>query len=276
VVAKSSNVEGLLVDQQGPVAVVTLDRPHKGNALTADMHVEMRRVWSWIRDDPGVRVTVITGNGDHFCTGTDVEDVARRGTTNAGPGAFKDAVFWTSRQNAVWKPTICAVNGLVAGGGLHFVVDSDIVVAANTASFLDAHVNVGMVGAVENIGLVQRLPLGTALRMTLQGKRFRLSASRAYQLGLVDELVDRGSLMETAMGIAEDIAENSPEAVARSMEAVWGSLGVQYEEALEHGWSLVQGHWGHPDFVEGPRAYAERRFPVWQAPGASAGGARVS
>jgi E-phenylitaconyl-CoA hydratase len=263
--AASSGTAGLRVEQRGAIVIVTLDRPGQGNSLTPDMHAEMRRVWSWIRADSAVRATIITGSGDrHFCTGTDVAGVAERGTTNAGDGPLRDSVFWTSRQNNVWKPTICAVNGIAAGGGLHFVVDSDIVVAAKTASFLDAHVNVGMVGAIENIGLLQRLPLGTALRMTLQGKSFRLGAARAYQLGLVDELVAPSALLDTAMTIAEEIARNSPEAVARSLEAMWSSLGVPYEDALEYGWSLVRDHWKHPDCTEGPRAFVERRAPNWQ------------
>jgi E-phenylitaconyl-CoA hydratase len=258
-------VVGLRVEQRGHVVTLTLDRPDQGNSLTPEMHAEMRRVWTWIRTDPTVRATIITASGDrHFCTGTDVAGVAARGTTNAGDGPLKESVFWTSRQNDVWKPTICAVNGMVAGGGLHFVVDSDIVVAADTASFLDTHVNVGMVGAIENIGLTYRLPLGTALRMTLQGKSFRLGAARAYSLGLVDELVAPEALIDCANSIAEEICRNSPEAVARSLEAMWSSLGVPYEEALEHGWSLVRRHWKHPDFAEGPRAFVEKRAPNWQ------------
>lgn len=263
--AGSRGVTGLRVQQHNAIVVLTLDRPDRGNSLTPDMHAEIRRVWEWIRTDPDVRATVITGSGDrHFCTGTDVGGVAERGSTTAGDGPFRDSVFWTSRQNGVWKPTICAVNGVVAGGGLHFVVDSDIVVAADTSSFLDTHVNVGMVGAIENIGLLQRLPLGTVLRMTLQGKSFRLDAARAYQLGLVDELVRPHELLDTAMAIAEEVARNSPEAAARSLEAIWSSLGVPYDQALEYGWSLVRRHWRHPDFAEGPRAFVERRPPRWQ------------
>lgn len=258
-------VDGLVVEQRGAIAILTLNRPAQGNSLTPEMHAEMRKAWAWIRVDPTIRVTIITASGNrHFCTGTDVAGVAERGKTNAGDGPLKESVYWTSRQNGVWKPTICAVNGVVAGGGLHFVVDSDIVIATETASFLDAHVNVGMVGAIENIGLLQRLPMGTALRMTLQGKSFRLSASRAFQLGFVDELVGHDELLSTALSIAEDIASNSPEAVARSMEALWSSLGVPYDDALEFGWTLLRRHWSHPDFIEGPRAFVEHRNPEWK------------
>ena len=86
-------------------------------------------------------------------------------------------------QDGLEKPVICAVNGLCVGGGLHFVVDSDVVVAAESAAFMDTHVNVGMVGAIENVGLAKRLPLGAALRMTLMGRHYRMTARRAYELG---------------------------------------------------------------------------------------------
>src|SRR5205823_4879859 len=139
--------------------------------------------------------------------------VAESGRVLSGGGRHDEELFWSSRQNGVWKPTICAVNGIAAAGGLHFVVDSDIVIASENASFMDTHVNVGMVGGVENVGLAKRLPLGAALRMTLQGRNYRMPAARAHQLGLVDELVDPDELLPTALAIASDISANSPSAM---------------------------------------------------------------
>ena len=172
-------LEGLVYDKRDHIATITIDRPEKGNSLTKRMERIVRAIWKDVRDDPGVRVAIVTGAGDrHFSTGFDVSSI------DDGPVApdlpFAQSVFWSPRQNQVWKPTICAVNGLVVGGGLHFVVDADIVIASRTAAFMDTHVNVGMVGALENIGLAKRLPLGTALRMTLLGKHYRLTAERAY------------------------------------------------------------------------------------------------
>jgi len=150
------------------------------------------------------------------------------------------------------------------GGGLHFVVDADIVLASENAAFMDTHVNVGMVGALENIGLAKRLPLGAALRMTLLGRHYRMPARRAYELGLVDELVaSPGDLSGAVDAMLEAILRNSPQAMLRSKQAVWGSLERGYTEALEHGWSLLCGHWKHPDFAEGSRAFAEKREPRW-------------
>lgn len=254
----------IIFEKQGHIAYITLNRPERGNALTGSMRVGMRDIWAEVRDNPSLRAAIVTGAGTrHFCTGADVGVVADRGGMSTGHGPLTDEVFWSPRQNRVWKPVICAVNGLVAGAGLHFVVDADIVVSTRTASFMDTHVNVGLVGGIENIGLAKRLPLGSALRMTLMGKKYRMSAERAYQLGLVDELTDEGQTLQEAEEMAAAIAENSPAAVSLSQQAVWNSLQMNYQEACEYGWSLARMHWSHPDATEGPRAFVEGRSPDW-------------
>ncbi len=259
-----------IFEQDGHIARITLNRPARGNALTSSMGDLIAGFWEEIRTNPTIRCTIITGAGDkHFCTGADVDNVAAAGKVSGGYDTIRNEVRYTSRQNEVWKPTICAVNGMVAGGGLHFVVDSDIVVAADHATFLDTHVNVGMVGAIENIGLAQRLPLGTALRMTIQGRNFRLPAQRAFELGLVDELCSRAELDAVATSIANDVCNNSPNAVALSMRSVWSSREMPYSQAVDFGYSLLRMHWMHPDFKEGPIAFAERREPNWFVAGES-------
>ena len=256
--------DDVLFDVNDHVARITLNRPQRGNSLIPPMMGWFRDTWRRIAEDPDIRCVLITGAGDtHFCTGADLVGVSERGSVGVGIGRASQEIFFTSRQNGVWKPTVCAVNGKVAGAGLHFVVDSDIVVASTTAQFLDTHVNVGMVGGVENVGLAKRLPLGTALRMTLQGRNFRLTAQRAFQLGLVEEVVDPGELLPTAESIAKDIAANSPHAVSLSQQAVWSSVEMPYSQAVEYCYGLVKVHWQHPDFVEGPRAFAENRPPCW-------------
>lgn len=260
----SAELENLRYERHGHVAVVTLDRPERGNAVTAQMHAGLRAVWRDVGSDPEIRVAVVTGAGDrHFCTGADVEALAERGTVSAGSGPLAEELFYTARNNRVWKPVICAVNGLTAAAGLHFVVDADIVVASRTAAFTDTHVNVGMIGAVENIGLLQRLPLGAALRLTLVGRAYRMPAQRAYELGLVDELAEPQGLSALAMDLAKSIAGNSPAAVSLSQQAIWGALELPYADALERGWEMVKAHRGHPDAVEGLRAFAEKRTPRW-------------
>ena len=257
---------GVRYERSGGIATITLARPERGNALTPGMHRIFRAIWEEVRDDPDIRVALITAEGDrHFCTGFDVAEAeGEEASAVFDNRPLAEAVRWSPLQNGVLKPVLCAVQGLCVGGGLHFVVDSDIVLATESAAFMDTHVNVGMVGALENIGLARRLPLGTALRMTLMGRSYRLPARRAFELGLVDELFpDAASLREGALSMARALLENSPQAMALSKQAIWGSLDRGYRDALEFGWSLVRLHWSHPDFREGPRAFAERRPPRW-------------
>jgi enoyl-CoA hydratase/carnithine racemase len=259
----TKQLDGLIYEKRDQIATITLNRPERGNATTPAMSRAFKAIYADIKEDPDVRVAIITGAGErHFCTGADVVAASESGTVARNVPMWEE-VFWSPRHNEVWKPVICAVNGLVASAGLHFVVDSDIVVAADHAAFMDTHVNVGMVGAIENIGLAKRLPLGSALRMTLQGRSYRMPAKRAHELGLVDELVPLADLMSTAEGIAREIAKNSPQAVSLSKESIWGSLERSYRDALEYGWALLRLHWSHPDFVEGPRAFVEKRDPKW-------------
>ncbi len=260
----TGELPGLVYEKRDHIAYITINRPDKANTLHSSMVEPIKAIWAEVRDDPWIRCSVVTATGERFfSTGADVGAVASRGGVAAGKGPLSAEVHWSPRQNRVWKPTVTAVNGMVAGAGLHFIVDADIIVAADHAVFLDTHVNVGMVGAIENIGLAKRLPLGSALRMTLCGKSYRMSAERAYQLGLVDELVPAAQLMEKADEIAHQIAANSPQAVQLSMQAMWGSLEMGYTNALEFGWALLRMHWDHPDFKEGPRAFMEKRAPEW-------------
>ena len=247
-------------------AIITLDPPERVNALTPAMQPIIRASWEEVRDDPGLRVAIVTAAGErHFCTGFDVAEAEGEDADRVFDNRpLREAVHWSPHQNRVWKPVICAVGGLCVGGGLHFAVDADIVIASENAAFMDTHVNVGMVGALENVGLARRLPLGAALRMTLMGRNYRMSARRAYELGLVDELVATSAeVLPTALEMAAAMLDNSPQAMALSKQAVWGSLEQGYGAALEQAWSLLRLHWSHPDFAEGPRAFAEKRAPRW-------------
>ena len=156
---------GVRFEVRDQIAFITISRPHRGNALSPGMQAVFRRVWSEVRDNLAIRVAVIGAEGSrHFCTGFDVADAESEEAKDVfADRPLSEAVFWSPYQNRVLKPVICAVNGLCVGGGHHFVVDSDIVLASANAAFTDTHVNVGMVGALENIGLARRLPLGSAI-----------------------------------------------------------------------------------------------------------------
>lgn len=259
---------GLRFEQKEAIAYITLDRPERGNALTGELLDDVARAWAEVRDNPAIRVAIVTGSGPrHFCTGADVGGARFSGKQQRdNDGPFDQDVRHSPRHNHVWKPVICAVNGLASGAGLHFVVDADIVLAAHHAAFMDTHVNVGQVGAIENVGLTRRLPLGSALRMTLMGKAYRMPAERAYQLGLVDELYSPEELLPAAETMARAMTANSPRAMALSQEALWKSLDLGYSQAVDFGWALLRTHWNHPDAQEGPAAFVEKREPSWVPP----------
>jgi enoyl-CoA hydratase/carnithine racemase len=258
--------DALLYEVSNGIATITLNRPDEGNALTADVVRGLQAAWDDVKANAEVRVAIITGAGErHFCTGASVSQLD---TSDDGigllDGTLREVVRTSSHHNEVWKPVICAVNGLVNGAGLHFVVDADIVVASRTAAFMDTHVNIGQVGALENIGLARRMTMGSALLLTLVGRDYRMPAERAHQLGLVD-LLEAGpdDTRNRARKLAASIAKNSPQAMKLSKQAIWNSMEQGYQQSLEFGWELVKQQWNHPDFKEGPNAFAEKREPQW-------------
>jgi enoyl-CoA hydratase/carnithine racemase len=161
-------------------------------------------------------------------------------------------------------PVIVAVNGVCAGGGLHFVADADIVVAATTATFLDPHVSVGQVSGIEPPSLALRLPLGVVTRMAILGARERISAERAYELGLVSELLEPEDLVPRALELADLVAENSPTAVSSTRRVIRHLVDELLEPSMRLGWERVQAHWPHTDATEGPAAFTEKRAPEWR------------
>ena len=141
---------------------------------------------------PQSRVIVHTGTGRAFQTGVDVTEIASDGV---GMERYREQtekfdLHFTSWQQGVSKPVITAVNGLCAGGGFHWVADADIVIAASDAQFFDPHVSVGQVVAMEAIGLLRKMPFEAVMRMALVGRHERMPAQRAYELGMVSEVVD--------------------------------------------------------------------------------------
>lgn len=264
----SYTTDTVLYDLADGVATITLNRPQEGNAITREMALGMQAVWAEVKRNPDIRVAIVTGAGErHFCTGAAASGL-KTGDEGAGldNGPLSEVVRLSSHHHDVWKPVICAVNGLVNGGGLHFVVDADIVVSAQTAAFMDTHVSMGQVGALENIGLARRMTLGGALLLTLVGRDYRMPAERAYQLGLVD-ILEPGPAEALAMArrLARSIVTNSPQATSLSKQAIWASMELGYKQAQEIGWQLIKQQWNHPDFEEGPRAFMEKRPAQWTA-----------
>jgi enoyl-CoA hydratase len=264
----ATSASDLLYDKDGHIATIVLNRPPRGNALTPAMHDRIQAIWSDVQDDDDIRVVIITGAGDrHFSTGADIDIIADRGRVSQGSGPLNTEVFWSPRQSHVLKPVICAVNGVCAGAGLHFVADADIVIAAADATFFDPHVTVGQVTAIEVIGLARKMPFEAVMRMALVGAAERMTAQRAYQLGMVSQVVDPPEqLREEAQKLAETIARNSPAALRATKKALWAALELGLTDACRVGAQHLVGLWGHPDQSEGPKAFVEKREPQWQPP----------
>ena len=263
--------ETLDVHREGPVGWLIFDRPDAANAMDATMLAELERAWLELDADPEVRVVVNTGNGAAFQTGLDVRQLARnRDALREQSRRTRNATLkLTAWHNQVWKPVIAAVNGVCAGGGLHFVSDADIVIAAPEATFLDPHVSIGQVSAFETIALAQTSPTEAIMRMALMGRYERIDAHRAYELGILSEVVaTQDGLRPRAQALAETIARNSPAAMAATKRALWGALELGLTDACRAGAQELVGMWGHPDQTEGPAAFAEKREPVWAPPSA--------
>ncbi|MHB8328082.1 MAG: enoyl-CoA hydratase/isomerase family protein [Acidimicrobiales bacterium] len=246
-------------ERHGAVVVVTLNRPDRLNALDRAARQVLASLWRDVSEDPSVRCVVVTGAGRAFCSGADVDDLAAART---GADDVQDELaFLPGRRLDV--PVVVAVNGVCAGGGLHFVADGDIVLAAESASFLDPHVSVGQVSGIEPASLLLRLPLPVIMRLTLGGRDERLSSAEALMHGLVSEVVPHQQLGHRAEELAQAVAASSPAAV-RATRSVLRALEARIVgDAMAQGWGAVKEHWAHPDAREGPAAFAERRQPRW-------------
>ncbi|MDW3217525.1 MAG: enoyl-CoA hydratase/isomerase family protein [Acidimicrobiales bacterium] len=262
-----STFDHLETYRDGPVGWLVNDRPDVRNAMNNAMRDEFAVAWSELDADPEVRVIVHTGNGRDFQTGVDVGEIAGDGV---GMERYRQSmedfdVHFTSWHQGVWKPVITAVNGICCGGGFHWVADADIVIAASDARFFDPHVSVGQVVAIEAIALMKKMPVEAVMRMAFMGKYERMGAERAYELGMISEIVDPPEqLRSRAQELGETIAKNSPAAMAATKKALWGALEMGLTDACKAGAGHLVSMWGHPDQDEGPRAFAEKRDPEWQ------------
>ncbi|MDZ7674780.1 MAG: enoyl-CoA hydratase/isomerase family protein [Acidimicrobiales bacterium] len=258
--------ETLKVERHGPVGWLIFDRPDQLNAMNSTMRDELADAWLELDGDPEVRAIVHTGEGRAFQTGVDVAELASDGL---GMERYRQSVeawdlHFTSWHQEVWKPVITAVNGICAGGAFHWVADADIVIASSDAQFFDPHVSVGQVTSIEMITLLRKMPVEAVMRMALVGIHERMPVERAYELGMLSQIVDPPEkLRETAQELGETIAKNSPAAMAASKRALWGALELGLTDACRAGAQELTSMWGHPDQEEGPRAFAEKRLADW-------------
>ncbi|MFI6402408.1 enoyl-CoA hydratase/isomerase family protein [Streptomyces sp. NPDC050548] len=221
------------------VATITLNRPQAMNSFNQRMLDEFSAIWDRVKTDDDVRVVVLRGSGERaFSTGMDVKEGIDRHPnvwSQTDPGEFL-----SPKLNQVWKPLVCAVHGMAAGGAFYWLNEADILICSDDATFFDPHVSYGLTAALEPIGLARRIPLGETLRIALLGLDERVSAARALQIGLVSEVLPGEQLWDRADEIARIIAAKPPAAIQGTVRAIWESLDSTRTQALRTGLSYTQ------------------------------------
>jgi enoyl-CoA hydratase/carnithine racemase len=213
------------------VATVTLNRPDRLNAFNSTMLKEFQILWQHIGARGDIRAIVLRAAGERaFCTGWDVKEPLFDDGT--GPFDMLDPSHYLGpKTNRIWKPVICAVHGMLAGGAFYFVNESDVVICSEEAQFFDPHTSFGMVAACEPVGLMGRLPRGEIMRMVLMGNDERMSAATALRLGLVSEITPRAALWERAHEIARLVAAKPGVATQGTVRAMWESRDLPHTQA---------------------------------------------
>jgi enoyl-CoA hydratase/carnithine racemase len=229
-----AGVTGLRVaaDKDTGVAVVTLNRPHRLNAIDLEMRDELVACWQELRFDESVRAVVLTGAGERaFCTGLDRDAEVPQPDS---PYMADDPLLRVGpKSNDLWKPVVAAVNGMACGGAFYLLGESDFLIADPTATFFDPHTAYGMVSAYESVLMAQVVPHGEAARMALMGTAERLSAERAHTIGLVTEVTDPGGALAAATAAAEVIAGYPTQGVQGTVRALWAAK----EAAVQRGFA---------------------------------------
>jgi enoyl-CoA hydratase/carnithine racemase len=246
------------------VAQVTLNRPDVHNAFNARMEDELAAIWRHIRLDDAVRVVVLTGAGDRaFCTGIDRGDIPANDEFD--PFTYDDPGQKIGpKSQGLWKPVIAAVNGMACGGGFYLLGESDIIMAADSATFFDPHVSFSMTAVYEPILLTNRMAFGDLVRMSLVGVDERMSARTAREAGLVCEVVPPQQLLEASRALAEVIALQPPTSVQATLRTLWAARNLSPEQALGLGNVFLQLGTSARALQEGQEFFAQQKRREWK------------
>ncbi|SFP21870.1 MULTISPECIES: enoyl-CoA hydratase/isomerase family protein [Actinomadura] len=251
----------LLRRREGPVEVLTLNRPDQRNALSPELMADISTAFRECLEDTGVRAIVLTGAGDRaFCAGMDLKAFAERSQAS-GPAA-DTTHFMMFSQGRYPKPIIGAANATAVAGGWELLLNCDIVVTSDKAKFGLPEVKRGLFAAGGGTTLPGRIPLGIALELGLTGDL--IDAARAYELGLVNRVVPAEDVLDTALDVARRIGENGPLGVlaTKKLMRVAFTDGVAAARAAQEGERAKV--FESEDALEGARAFAEKREPRWK------------
>ena len=254
----------ITTERQGPVLEVTINRP-KANAIDAATSRIMGDVFAKFRDDPELRVAILTAAGDKFfCPGWDLKAAAEGETPDAdyGVGGFGGL----QELPGLNKPVIAAVNGLAFGGGFEIMISADIIIAAEHATFALPEINSGTLADAATIKLPRRIPYHVATEMLFTGRRF--TTAEAKHWGIINEIVPAAELMARARAVAALLAEGPPLVFAAIKETLRETMHLPVQEAFnlvtKRKLATVDKLYSSEDQLEGAKAFAEKRKPVWK------------
>jgi crotonobetainyl-CoA hydratase len=250
--------------RRGAVLEVTLDRP-KANAIDFATSRLMGEVFTDFRDDPGLRVAILTGAGEKFfCPGWDLKAAAGGEAVDGDYG--KGGFGGLQELRGLNKPVIAAINGICCGGGLELALSADIILAADHATFALPEIRSGTVADAASIKLPKRIPYHIAMEMLLTGRW--IDAEEAARWGLVNRVLPSVDLMATARAMADELAAGPPLVFAAIKEIVREAEAMRFQDAMnkvtKSQFETVERLYRSEDQKEGARAFAEKRDPVWK------------
>jgi enoyl-CoA hydratase/carnithine racemase len=254
----------VIYEKRGHVAHVTLNRPERMNALDKHSHAELIEIFDDFAGDADLWLAIVTGAGDRaFCAGNDLKataDASARGEERVNSSSRFAAI---TRGYDCPKPLIAAVNGVAAGGGFEIALACDIVIAADTARFGLPEPRVGLIAGAGGIHrLTRQIPLKHAMGMLLTGRL--VSAEEGYRLGFVNEVVPAPTLIDAAERWASQVLECSPFLLQLTKESAHAGFGLPVDDAIDLDWQdRIPRLQASEDYVEGPKAFAEKRKPIW-------------
>jgi crotonobetainyl-CoA hydratase len=254
----------VVTDRRGVVLQVTLDRP-KANAIDVATSRELGEVFAGFRDDPELRIAIITGAGDKFfCPGWDLKAAAEGEAVDSdyGVGGFGGLQELPNLN----KPVIAAVNGICCGGGLEWALSADIILAAEHATFALPEINSGTIADAATLKLPKRIPWHIAMELLFTGRW--MEAAEAHQWGLVNEVIPPEQLLERAHELAATLAEGPPLVFAAIKEVSRATENMRFQDALDaitsRQFPTIDTLYSSEDQLEGARAFAEKRKPQWK------------
>jgi enoyl-CoA hydratase/carnithine racemase len=250
-------------EKKGRVAVVTINRPERMNALHPPANFELHEIWNDFERDSELWVGILTGAGDRaFSAGNDLRFTAEHGRDMVR--AAETGFGGLANRTTCWKPILAAVNGFALGGGFEMALACDIIVAADHARLGLPEPRVGLMAGAGGVHRLPRMiPQKIAMGYILTGRH--MTAQEAHRLGVVNEVVPLALLMPTAMKWANEILECAPLSIRASKQAALMGLGHPLDIALTRHYTEAERLRRSEDTVEGPRAFAEKRKPVWKA-----------